>query len=367
MKFICSKERLLENINIVSKAVSSKTTNDILKCIYIDVTKGFFKLTANDLELGIETKPIECMTYTEGSICIDARLFFDIIKHLPNDNVSIAFKDNNTCIIKSGKSEFKILSLASDEFPIMPLVEKDNRFEINANVFKSMIKNTIFSVSVDESKPAFTGVLFNIQNDVISLVSVDGFRISLRTSKVNYSTQNSKIIIPARTLNEISKLLTDDEIINVYLSDKHILFETKTFTIVSRIIEGEFLNYDQVITSDYDTMITINRVDFINSLERTSIVSKEIKKHPINLNINKESIILTSMTEIGTTYDEISIKLEGDDLEIAFNPKYLIDILKAIEQDYVNLYFTTPLSPCIIKGVDSTDHKYLILPLRTKG
>lgn len=367
MKFICSKEKLIENINVVSKAVSSKATNDILKCIHIEVTQGFFKLTANDLELGIETKPIECMTSDEGNICIDARLFSDIIRHLPNDNVSIALTTNNTCVIKSGKSEFKILSLASDEFPIIPLVEKDNKFEISSTIFKNMIKNTIFSVSLDESKPAFTGELFDIKNDVISLVSVDGFRISTRTSKLNYSTENNKIIVPARTLNEISKLLLDDEIINVYMSDKHVLFETKNFTIVSRIIEGEFLNYEQVITSDYTTMITIDRVSFIDSLERTSIVSKEIKKHPINLNINRENIILTSTTEIGTTYDEIPIELDGDDLEIAFNPKYLIDILKAIDEQSVNLYFTTPLSPCIMKGVNSKDHKYLILPLRTKG
>ncbi len=369
MKFTCMKETLLEGINIVSRAVSAKTSMQILECILIDVNEDGFKLTANDLEMGIKTKNLEATVIETGKVCIKAKLLIDIIKHLPEGMVSVKTDENFVTQIKAGKSEFKLLGQDSYEYPELPVVEKNNRYEIFSLDLKNMIRQTIFTVSFDESKITFTGEYLDIKSDELNIVAVDGFRISCRNSKLFYSSGDTGVIVPYKAMNEIGKIISAEpnEKINFYITDKHILFEDENCILVSRLIEGDFMNYEQVFTDDFNTKITADRDNFISCLERSLLVNSDVKKNPIKIKIDKDLMAISSATEIGTAYDELEVDLEGNNIEISFNPRYLIDALKVIDEDHVCVYFTTTLSPCKLQGKDSIDHKYLVLPLRSRN
>ena len=338
MQISCAKDVLINNINIVTKAVSSKTTLPILECILLMVDQKGFRLIANDLELGIETSNMEAEVYELGSVALEARMFFDIVKSLPDNTVEITVDEKNIAVIKSGKSEFKLLGQNGNEFPLLPQIEKNSKMRINAVKFKNMIRQTIFSVAVEEN----------------------------RTIEMPDFNDDIEVVVPAKALNEVSKILPDKEenIIDIYFTDKHILFEMESCIIVSRILDGEYIKYEQLFTDDHKTLVKINRELFIKSLERATLVSKESKKTPVSLNIKDNTLIVTSNTELGESYDEINIETDGDDLEIGFNPKYLIDAMKAIDEEFIKLQFMTSLSPCIIKGMEREDYKYLVLPLK---
>ncbi len=368
MKIICNKEILISSINKVSKAVSSKNTKPILDCILLKASIDEFKIIANNLELGIETRVTNSVIVEVGSIALEAKTFSEIIKHLPNEDIEISTDENNSTIIKCVKSEYKISGLAGDEFPDLPEIQKDFGYKMKQSKLKDMIKQTIFSVSTDESKPTLTGELVEITNNSFNLVSVDGFRISFRTLKLENEYIDIQAIIPGSSLNEISKvLLSNSTDITLYFTDKHVLFDLGDTTIVSRTIEGEFLKYATVFLAEAKTIINKNRKEIITCIERASILSRDSKKNPIKLEIKKDKLIITSNSELGTAYEELDINLEGEELIIAFNPKYLLDALKAIEDENIQICFTSNLSPCIIKSDENDEYKYLILPVKING
>lgn len=370
MRIICKKESLLTNINIVSKAVTQRTTLPILECILITADENGVKMMANDLEMGIETSYIEANVVEPGLVAIEAKMFSEIVRRLPDDaDVSLYSDENNVTMINCKKTEFKILGQFGDEFPKIPSVQKSEEYKIKSNLLKSMVKETIFAVSVDESKPVLTGELFEIEENCLNMVAVDGFRVAYRRVALSGNPSPLSVVIPGKTLNDLTKLIPSDEEseISLYFTDKHVLFETPDFTVTSRLLEGEFLKYKQIFTDDHTTTVKIERSQFILSLERASLISKDMKKNPVKLQIGDNKLILTSNTELGTSYDEISADIEGADLQIAFNPRYLIDALRSIEDEYINIKFTTSLSPCTILGEEPYNYKYLILPLRLKS
>jgi len=365
MHIVCSKENLISNINIVLKAVPVRTTLPILECILLSVTDDGFFMLGNDLEMAIETKYIEAMIIEKGNIAVDAKRFSDIIRKLPDEDVIIKVEKDFTLYIKSGKTEFKISAQNPNEFPNLPTVEKNDKYTLPAKEFRNMIRQTIFSVATTEDKPALTGELIEIEDNTMNIVAVDSFRVSLRNFEMQ-EVKDASNIVPAKTLSEISKLLpTDgDREVTIYFADTHALFELDDATVVSRLIDGEFLKYKPIFTDDYTTMFTVSRSELLGSLERSMLMSTDNKKTPVKLNIDKDILVITSTAETGKLYDELSINMEGKSLEIGFNPRYLIDAIKAIETDDIVLQFKTSLSPCIIKGADTDIYKYLILPLR---
>jgi len=325
------------------------------------------KLTGNDLEMGIETSYIDAHVIQSGSIALEARLFSEIIKRLPDDGwVVLEAIEENLVVIKCGKTEFKIMGLSGDEFPVIPDVERNNEYSISGKHLRDLIRQTIFSVSVDESKPILTGELFEIEDNMLKLVAVDGFRVSFRSLQLDGENSNMSVVVPGKTLNEISKILPteDDSKVSLFFTDKHMLIQMSECTVVSRLLDGEFLKYKQILEADSNSTVKITRDEFLRSLERASLISKETKKNPVKLEIERDIVKITSNTEMGTSYDEIAVETEGEGLSIAFNPRYLIDALKAIEDEYVYMQFTTALSPCIITGEEDCGYKYLILPLR---
>lgn len=367
MHIICKKDILINNINIVLKSVASRTTLPILECILLKADKNGFKLISNDLELGIETANIEADIIEKGMVALEAKIFSDIIKNMPDGNISITVDDKNVAHIQNGKTKFQILGQKGEDFPTLNTVEKEEKYTIKESLLKNMIKQTKFSVSTDESKPILTGELLEIKEGYLNIVAIDGFRVSFRRTVVDKNFKNAEVVVPAKTLNEVIKILSDKEesTVNLYFNENYILFELDSCIIVSRLLEGEFLKYEQIFTEDYKTKIEIDKINFLNSLERASLISKDNKKTPVKLEIkNDENLVITSNTDFGTSYEEMSIGLEGEGLSIAFNPKYLIEALKAIEDDKIFIQFMTSLSPCIIKGINNDDYKYLILPLK---
>jgi len=369
MDFTIRKDIFTENLNIVSKAVSGRTTLPILQCILIKAFEDGCTLIGNDLDMGIETAPIEADVQQEGGIALESKILLEIVRKMPGDFVTLTTDANNITTLKSGKSEFKILGQPADEFPFLPKVEGERSFGISAAGFKDMIRQTIFSVALDDKKPTMTGELIEIKDDALHLVSVDGFRISYRRNddiEGLSPEEKQKVIVPAKSLNELSRILPSDGDEKLYFrfSDRHIAFGMKKYTLVSRILEGEFLRYDLIFNEDYQTIVNVSRASLLAGLERACLIANDIKKSPVKLNISMDKIIITSSTEMGTSYDEVDADADGVNLEIGFNPKFLIDALKAIDEDVVTLKFTGQLSPCIMKSDENAKFKYLVLPLR---
>jgi len=366
MHIVCSKEDLVNNTNLVLKAISSRTPLPILECILLEVVEDKFTMQGNDLSMAIETNHIEATIVESGNIAIDAKIFWDIIRKLP-ENESVVIKvENNQVYIKGGKAEFKITGQNPEEFPTIPSIEKNEKYQISAVNLRNMIRQTIFSIATTEEKPHFTGELIDIDDNSINLVAVDNFRVSLRSLNLDKKVENIRAIVPGKALNELSKILSsnDEATVSIYFADKHILFETEDCIVVSRLLEGEFLKYKQIFNDEHSTIFYVDRQILLLALERASLMSTELKKSPVKFKIESDRLEIMSIAEAGMFNDEIDIEMEGNQLEISFNPRYLIEAIKSIDIDKVSLQFTTPLSPCTVKGMDTEDYKYLILPLR---
>lgn len=365
LKIICHKKDLLQGVNTVLKAVPSKTTLPILECILLDSRTEQLKLISNDLQLGIESN-INATIIEKGQVALNAKVFSEIVKKLPDREVTITVDDSNLTIIKCEKSKFSISGQPGEEFIELPQVEHNKYIKISQLKLKEMINQTIFSISMEETRPVLTGELIEFSNNELNVVSVDGHRVSIRKSEAENEFEKIKVVIPGKTLNEISKIISssyEDEIY-IFFTDKHVLFEFDNSIVVSRLLEGDFPKYEQIFSKDFETRVTICRKDLLISIERASLISKEGKKTPIKISIYDNSMFITSNTELGAAYEEINIEKEGKDLEIAFNPRFLIDALRVIEDEKINLQFTNTLSPCIIQPIKGDDYKYLVLPIR---
>ncbi len=365
MRFICTQKNLLNSISIVQKSVSSKTTLPILKGIYLEATMNQLKLIGTDLEIGIESI-IEAEVQKEGSIVIDARLFSEIIRKLPDSSVEISIEENNQVLIKCKSTEFNILSQNATDYPELPVIEEEQTYEIPQELFRNMIRQTVFATSQDESRPILTGVLVEIEDERLNMVALDGYRLALRRGKIK-AQDTYKVVIPAKTLNEISRIMNmdEDEPIKIALTDNHGLFTIGNTKLVSRLLEGEFINYNQILPKEYKSRIKVNTKSFLNSIERASLLGREGKSNLVKFTISDDKMIITSNSELGNVYEEVEIELEGNDLEIAFNSKYFIEALKVIEDDEIFLDLTSNISPGIIKTVHNDNHVYLILPVRS--
>ena len=363
MKIICSKSNLVKGVSIVSKAVPSKTTMPILECVLIDATTDIIKLTANDMELGIETI-IEGEILRKGMIAIDARIFSEIVRKLPDSEVLIETDDNIQTTITCEKAKFNISSKSGEEFSYLPYVEKNETISLSQFTLKEIIRQTIFSIADNDSNKLMTGELFQIEGNMLRVVSLDGHRISIRKAELKENYGPRKVVVPGKTLSEVSKILSgevDKEVI-ISFTDNHIVFEFDNTVVVSRLIEGEYFRIDQMLSSDYETKVKINKRELLNCIDRATLLVKEGDKKPIIINILDEVMELKMKSQIGTMDEEIIISKEGKDLLIGFNPKFLIDALRVIDDEEVTLYLMNPKAPCFIKD-DKDMYVYLILPV----
>ncbi len=363
MKIICSKSNLVKGVSIVSKAVPSKTTMPILECILIDATTDIIKFTANDMELGIETV-VEGEIIKKGVVAIDARIFSEIVRKLPDNEVVIECDEHLQTTITCEKAKFNISSKSGEDFSYLPYVEKKEAITLSQFTLKEIIRQTIFSISDNDSNKLMTGELFQIEDNMLKVVSLDGHRISIRKTELKDSYQPIKVVVPGKTLMEVSKILSGEVESEVIISftNNHIVFEFDNTLVVSRLIEGEYFRIDQMLSSDYETKVKINKRELLNCIDRATLLVKEGDKKPIIINIGNEVMQLKMKSQIGSMDEEILISKEGKDLLIGFNPKFLIDALRVIEDEEVTLYLMNPKAPCFIKDEKET-YIYLILPV----
>lgn len=363
MKIVCKKANLLNGVQIVSKAVPSKTTMSILECILIDVRNGEIKLAANDMELGIETR-IEGEVIEKGMIALDAKIFLEIVRKLPDSNIKIETDSSYKTVITCEKAKFNIIGKSGEDFSYLPLIERNDSVVISQFTLKEIIRQTIFSIADNDNNKLMTGELFEIDNDTMKVVSLDGHRISIRKIQMKNSYPFKKIVVPGKTLSEISKILSGDmdKDVNIFFTDNHILFEFDDTIVVSRLIEGEYFRIDQMLSSDYETKVRINKKEFLNCIDRATLLVKEGDKKPVIINITDGAMELKMNTIIGSMDEEIDIEKEGKDLMIGFNPKFLIDALRVIDDEEVDLYMVNPKAPCFIRDAEE-NYIYLILPV----
>lgn len=365
MKLTFQKTALLNGINIVLKAVPSKTTMPILECILIDASTNEIKLTGNDMELGIQTT-VEGNILEKGKIALDAKLFSEITRKLSDSDsfVTIESDEKFNTTITCENSVFQIQGKDGEEFSYLPYIEKNKYICLSQFSLKEIIRQTIFSISVNDSNKMMTGELFEVNGEELRVVSLDGHRMSIRKVLLKDTYENTKVIVPGKTLNEISKILTGDneKEVLIFFGTNHVLFEFDDTIVISRLIEGEYFKVDQMLSSDYATKVTINKKEFQDSIERASILIRENDKKPIILNIEESKMSLKLNSSFGTMNAEILIHKTGQDLMIGFNPKFLIDALKIIDDEEVTLYMMNPKSPCFIKD-ENESYIYLILPV----
>lgn len=365
MNFICQKDKLIQGINTVQKAVSNKNILPILEGFLLEVGNNKLKLTSNDLELAIEYV-CDCDVKTEGKIVVNARMFGEIIKKLQGEKVNIFLDENNLLIIECDSSYFKLVTMNAEEFPKLPNLVLEKSIKIPQNILKEMLKKTIFAVSSEENRPIFTGCLIDICDNILNVVACDGFRLVLQKHTLQEMTSKFYAVIPGKTLNEIVKILEDSEdLVTIGISKNQALFEMNNTIAVTRILEGEFLNYNNAIPQEKETQIFIDKQNFLKALERVSLLIREDdKKHPVKVSIKDNNLIITCNSKTGDAKEEIFIEKVGKDLEISFNPSYLMDSLKAIDDEQICANFGTNVSPCVIKSNEGQNYIHMVLPVR---
>ena len=363
MKLICSKSNLLHGVNIVSKAVPTRTTMAILECILIDASSDEIKLIANDMELGIETV-IDGEIVENGIIALDAKIFSEIVRKLPDNEVVIETDASFKTVITCEKSKFNIIGKSGEDFSYLPYIERNDPISISQFTLKEVIRQTIFSIADNDNNRLMTGELFEINENQLKVVSLDGHRISIRNIELKDHYENKKVVVPGKTLNEISKILpgsVDDDVI-IYITDNHIIFEFMDTVVVSRLIEGEYFKIEQMLSSDYETKVKINKRELLECIDRATLLVKEGDKKPIIMDIQDGVMELKINSFIGSMNEDIDIEKTGKDILIGFNPKFFIDALRVIDEEEVSLYMVNPKAPCFIRD-DDNQFIYLILPV----
>ncbi len=363
MKLIISKSDLARGINIVLKAVHSKTTMSILECILIDASSDKIKLTANDMEIGIETV-IEGKIEEKGIIALDAKIFSEIIRKLPDNDVTISSDNSFKVFISCEKAKFNIVGRSGEDFSYLPYIEKNEYITISEYTLKDLIRQTIFSISENENNKLMSGELFEINENRLRVASLDGHRISIRNIELKQNYNSRKVVVPGKTLQEISKILSGEaeEFVDIFFTDNHILFEFGSTKVVSRLIEGEYFHIDQMLSSDYETRLTINKRNLLDCIDRATLLVREGDKKPIIMKIEDGKMEMKIHSFIGSMDEELEISKEGKDILIGFNPNFFIDALRVIDEEEITLYMVNPKAPCFIKDNDES-YIYLILPV----
>ena len=365
MIITCSRQALSEAANHVSRVVSAKSPLAALTGILLTAKGGRLKLSGYDLELGIVTE-IDANVEQAGKIVVDARLFCDIVRRLPDEKVMLSVNERNLCQIVSGKAMFSLVGINADEYPEMPSVEDGKSVTIAADILESMVRQTIFSTGdPNGSKPVLSGIKYEISGGEIKLIAVDGFRLAVRKEKLDTDREMS-FIVPAKAMSEVLKLSAGEGEIKLNVSNRHIIFEIGSYEVISRLLEGEFIDYKRTIPVNVCTKVTANTADMIDTIERISQVIIERLKTPISCNFEDNTFHASCVTELGNAQDEIPVKIEGDSIKIGFNSKFLLDALRATETDEIEISLSGPISPIVIRSTKSDSFIFIVLPVRIK-
>ncbi|MFR3787583.1 DNA polymerase III subunit beta [Agathobaculum desmolans] len=367
MKFSCEKETLLGLIGTASRAVTGKSAMPLLEGLLLTAEKNTLTITGYDLSIGIRTTT-EVDVVEPGSIVLNARLLYDIVRKLPQDIIYLECNENLQTTIKCGRSVFNLIATEADEYPALAEVSSETGFTLPQAILKSMIAQTIFSVSDNESKPIHTGCLFELEENRLNVVAVDGYRLSVRRETVEGVFGNMKFVVPGSSLREIERILTDDDgSVDIFPDKKNILFRIGGTTLITRLIDGEFLNYRAAIPAEFEHVVQADRHEMITCIERVSLIVSEKLKNPVRLHFDGSYVQMSCITAVGKSYDEFSFDGAIEDLEIGFNNRYLLDALRAAGDEKVKLQLKGALNPIVISPLEGDKYTYLVLPVRLKA
>ncbi|MCL6518940.1 MAG: DNA polymerase III subunit beta [Armatimonadetes bacterium] len=364
MKAICARKDFYEGVQTVSRAIAGRSALPILNNVLIKSEDGHLRLVAFDLELGMQSV-IPATIETEGALTVPARVLAEVLATLPDLDVVLSVDENNSVNLKCEKSDYTILGLPPEEFPALPDVPDDQSFEITQAALRNMIKQTIFAVSPDESRAILTGVLLVLKGDEIRLAATDSHRLAIRTSPVANAKGETSCIIPGRALNELGRMLGEEDTpVKVAISESQIKFTVGDVTMVSRLIEGQFPNYERVIPTACQRKLTMPAEGLLSRIRRASIVARENANRVILKTEGDKLMVTAESGDVGKAYEEIEIVKEGDDIEIAFNAKYLIDFLSALDTEGVSFELNGPLEPGLLRQVGKEDYIYVVMPMQ---
>ena len=363
MKLICDGLELSDAVLKVSKALSVKSSNPILEGIKITAQGDHLTLLATDTELTIE-KTIKADVLMEGETVVVGKYFVDFAKKLENEQVELCRLYDGQLQIKYSSSESELQVFPAESFPKYDVEEEGTYFELSQKDFKTVVENTVFACSSDDSRPILKGCLFEINGDELTVVALDGFRMSVAKKQVNAS-KDMKVVIPSRALLEIMRLLDkENETIRIELIKNNLYVKLENTSVISRLIEGEFVKYNHIIPTSFENVVTINRQALLNSIDRASIVVRNDRYSVIKFDISEDGMNVIAKSEIGNVNENIPVNLNGKDMVIAFNGKYLMEYLKIMDEDFINLNLNTAIDPCIITAVSNKSYLYLVLPVR---
>ena len=364
MKFKCNKSSLFEAVVNVSKAVSERSTLPSLEGIKFRLDNNILELTGYDLEIGIRTT-ISAVSGDTGEFIVNARLFSEMIRKMPEEDVFVEVNENLQVTISSGVTTYNLSAVSSEDYPELPVKENGDEISISQPVLKNMINQTVFAVAVTDMKPILKGELFDIENGMLTLVAIDGYRLAVRQEPIKYS-ENTSFVVPAKTLSEVSKLLSDndDDTCNMFVSAKHIIFEINGYYVYSRLLEGEFHPYKSAIPNNFTTEVIVDRKQLIEILERAMLLINERNPSPVRCYFENGTIKLNCSTSMGKISDEIHADISGPVIEIGFKCKYFLDPLKVITDDSIKLQMGGSLLPMKIVPYDGDNYTFLVLPVR---
>lgn len=367
MKMKCLRKDLTEAVSLVEKAVPCSTPISVLEGIFIEAKENAFKLVGNNMDLGIECF-IPAEVSEKGLAMVKASLFSNAVKKLPDtdDDVFIEIDEKDNLKIECGYAKFNFATSSAEEFPQLSQVLNSKSFEIKENILKNMIKQTVYAVSAKEDKPVLTGVLFDIKKEEINVVGCDGFRVAIRKENIE-NNEDLKFIFPGKNAKELLGILGEtEENVKVFVNDNNVKFVTDRCVFVSRVIDGEYLNYQSVANHKNTLVLEVERRKILNSIDRAATIVNEASKSHVLLDINETSVSIDCESVMGKVKDKFTIDMQGEPMQIAFNPKYLIEAFKNIEDEKIKISFSTPVTPAVIRPIDGEKYVYIILPVRIK-
>ena len=366
MKFTVNKSDITEAVSNIQRAVSTKTSIPALEGILLSATETGLELCAYDLELGITTV-IPAFVMEPGKAVLSAKLFSDIVRRTPAETVTVSVDEKNMATLESGYSRFSIIGIPAEEFPELPKLSDSTQISLPGALLKSMIRQTLFAIAESDAKPIHQGSLFSLENGILDVVSVDGYRLAVRREPVDFS-EDLSFVVPGKTLSELLKLIKDsEEPVEISAGRRHILFKIDNYTVISSLLEGEFLNYKAAIPPESQTEVVLKTREAIDSVERVSLLITDRLKSPIRCLFDNNEVKLNCTTSMGRASDQLDVEMTGQSVEIGFNNRYLLEAQRNTECDEVKVQLGGPLSPMKVVPKEGDSFLFLVLPVRLKS
>jgi DNA polymerase-3 subunit beta len=364
MHFQCQAVNLVNGLSLVNRALAVRSTLQILEYVLLETCPEGLRLTCTDLALGIETI-VQAEIEEEGRVVLPGRLFSEIVRKLPGGAMEVSVSDTYLATIRCQRSRTTLAGLSAAEFPELSRVENGNLMTVTQRSLRDLIQKTCFAISTDESRPLLTGCLMEIEEEELRLVALDGYRLAMRKQAHTQRIEPMQAVIPGKVLAELAKVLGDGEDeVSLHIGRTHLSADMGVTRVVTRLLEGEYTRYRRILPTEWQTRVKVRREDLENAIERASLIAREGKNNLVRFEVSENLLTLTSNAELGDTQEQIEILMEGKELSIAFNVRYLGDVLKALDEDEICLRFNSNLSPCEICPPEGDAYTYLVLPVR---